>query len=122
MNLTPLRRDITDPETVRRVYSAGTGFNKSDYYSVFKGASTWNLFAEQDEEVHGRQRRAVARVYSIAYLKELESYVNTVIEDISNSFQKLGPTGLDFSPWAGFFAYGSLLASRASSYKIADTY
>ncbi|OJD29667.1 cytochrome p450 family protein [Diplodia corticola] len=96
VRLKPNKLSISSPEAFRIIYGAGNGFPKSDFYSVFAGTRPFDLFAQQDERIHGQQRRLVATAYTLETMKSLEPYVNTTIHVLLDKLRELGAKGEPF--------------------------
>jgi hypothetical protein len=88
---------------------AGTKFRKSDWYSVWQGHRTFDLFAERNEKIHGSQRRLVSNIYSMSSLKELETSVDKALKTLLAQLAKMRGEPVDMGLWAQLFAFGTFL-------------
>ena len=74
----PNHVSFADTELIPTVYSIGSKFQKSDFYSLFdikapdSGGQVPTIFSVRDEERHKAIKRPVANAYSLSSLKELE--------------------------------------------------
>lgn len=72
----PNHVSFADTELIPIVYSIGSRFYKSDFYSIFDikapGGQVPTIFSVRDEERHKAIKRPVANAYSLSSLKELE--------------------------------------------------
>jgi cytochrome P450 len=98
---------ISDPTSLKYIYGAGTKFRKSDWYSVWQGHRKFDLFGGRDEALHGKQRRLVSNIYSMADLKKLEPAVDTAIGLVVKRLGEVGGRGkhVDVGKWAQLFAF-----------------
>ena len=65
----PNEVSVSDLNSIKTIYGAGTKFRKSEWYSVWQGHRKFDLFAEKDEKIHGKQRSMISAAYSMASLK-----------------------------------------------------
>jgi hypothetical protein len=86
---------------------AGTGFSKSDWYSVWQGTRKWDLFGERNTEIHRNQRRLVANIYSLSNMKKLEPYVDSAIGVFITKMAEMSGQQVDISYWTHLFGFGS---------------
>lgn len=101
---------VSDPAAIKTIYGAGSKFRKSDWYSVWQGHRTFDLFGERDEKIHGKQRRLVSSIYSLDSLKKMESYVDSTLSLFLDRLGKVGSKGaVDMGKWAQMFAFGKIL-------------
>ncbi|KAF2123910.1 cytochrome P450 [Dothidotthia symphoricarpi CBS 119687] len=103
----PNEVSISDPAALKTIYGAGTKFWKSDWYSVWQGHRTFDLFGERNEKVHGRQRRLVSNIYSLDQLRKLEPYVDSTLDLFLERVREVGQggKGVDMGKWAQMFAF-----------------
>lgn len=76
---------------------------------VWQGRRKFDLFAERDEGVHGRQRKLVSSIYAMSSLKELEKWVDDAIEVFMRRMEDQGSRTVDLGKWLQIFAFGMLL-------------
>ncbi|KAH7042229.1 cytochrome P450 [Macrophomina phaseolina] len=107
VRLKPNRLSIASPEAFKTIYGAGNNFPKSDFYSPFAGKRPFDLLAQQDERIHGQQRRLVAGAYTLETMKSLEPYVNTTIQILLDKLQEVGANGhpIDLAYLIQLFAF-----------------
>jgi cytochrome P450 len=119
----PNEVSVADPAAFKRIYGscpsrrprqhlltspgAGSKFRKSGWYGAIQGHRKFDLFAEQDESIHGAQRRLVSRVYSLDNLKSLEPYVNETISHFVGKMHDLQGSRVDMGKWMQLFAFGT---------------
>lgn len=104
----PNEVSISDPAAIKTIYGAGSKFRKSDWYSVWQGHRTFDLFGERDEKIHGKQRRLVSNIYSLDQLKKMEPYVDSTLTLFLNRLEEVGRQGaIDMGKWAQMFAFGT---------------
>jgi len=103
----PNEVSVADPNTIKQIYGAGTKFEKSDWYSVWQGHRTFDLFAERSERIHGQQRKLVSRPYAMESLKDLEPYVDETTQLFLRKMdERLGQV-VDMGNWFQLFAFGT---------------
>ncbi|GAB7361737.1 hypothetical protein MBLNU230_g1784t1 [Neophaeotheca triangularis] len=101
----PNEVSVADLSAIKHIYGAGTKFRKSDWYSVWQGRRVFDLFAERNESVHGRQRRLVSRIYSMESLKDLEPYVEDAIKVFRQRMDEQKSRIVDLGNWVQIFAF-----------------
>ncbi|KAK5047475.1 hypothetical protein LTR84_006571 [Exophiala bonariae] len=84
------------PDAIKKIYGAGSLFNKSDFYAPLKGTRTWDLFAEGDSIVHRNNRRSVNHVYATSSLIDLEPYVDSAIQHFVSILRTKEGKSFDF--------------------------
>ncbi|KAI9667995.1 MAG: hypothetical protein M1821_000815 [Bathelium mastoideum] len=102
---------VSDPDTVKVIYGAGSKFRKSDWYSVWQGRRRFDLFAERDEKIHRAHRRLVNNIYSIDGLKDSETYVDESVKVFLARLLKLQHRPINMGYWAQLFAFGKYHSS-----------
>lgn len=103
----PNEVSISDPAAIKSIYGAGSRFRKSDWYSVWQGHRTFDLFGERDEKVHGKQRRLVSNIYSLDQLKKMEPYVDSTLTLFLSRLDEVRAQGaIDMGKWTQMFAFG----------------
>ncbi|KAL2220480.1 cytochrome P450 [Thermoascus aurantiacus ATCC 26904] len=101
----PNEVSVSDLAAIKTIYGAGTKFRKSDWYSVWQGRRKFDLFAERDEAVHGRQRKLVSNIYAMSSLKELEKWVDDAVEVFMRRMEDQGSRTVDLGKWLQLFAF-----------------
>lgn len=106
----PNEVSVSDLSAIKSIYGAGTKFRKSDWYSVWQGRRKFDLFAERDEGVHGRQRRLVSRAYAMESLRDLERFVDESVRVFLGKMDEKARSGkvVDLGNWVQLFAFGQL--------------
>lgn len=102
----PNEVSVAEPSAIKKIYGPGTKFRKSDWYSVFQGRRTFDLFPERDEKIHGAQRRLVSRPYSMESLQDLEPYVDAAVDQFIKCMDKIRDQSIDLGKWIQLFAFG----------------
>jgi cytochrome P450 len=102
-----LAKQIVHRTIANLTQGAGSKFRKSSWYGVVQGHRKFDLFAEQNESVHGAQRRLVSRIYSLDNLKSLEPYVNETISHFVGKMHDLQGSRVDMGKWMQLFAFGT---------------
>ena len=105
----PNQVSVSTPQAVRQVYPVSTtAWLKSDWYRVWRGPRKLDLFAGQDQKMHGQQRKWVARAYSTESLRDLEPYVDLCLKMLMEQFDKRIGQRVDMAKWVHLFAFGEL--------------
>jgi hypothetical protein len=103
----PKEVSISDTAALKTIYGAGSKFRKSDWYSVWQGHRTFDLFGERDEKIHGKQRRLISNIYSLDQLKKMEPYVDSTLTLFLERLGEVSKKGaVDMGKWAQMFAFG----------------
>ncbi|RYO45162.1 hypothetical protein AA0116_g13383, partial [Alternaria tenuissima] len=75
---------IADPEAIRTIYGAQSGFAKTDFYLPFRAA--WgrylDAFINLDERRHAKRRRIVSSLYSMSNIVKLESKIDRCVQTL----------------------------------------
>ncbi|THX16603.1 cytochrome P450 [Aureobasidium pullulans] len=101
----PNEVSIADLSAIKTIYGAGTKFRKSDWYSVWQGHRKFDLFAEKDEKLHGKQRSLISSAYSMTSLKDLEPYVDDSVKRFLDAMSERQNQVVDMGKWAQLFAF-----------------
>jgi cytochrome P450 len=102
----PNEVSIADLSAIKTIYGAGTKFRKSDWYSVWQGHRKFDLFAERDEKLHGKQRSLISSAYAMTSLKDLEPYVDDTVNRFLDAMSERQNQVVDMGKWAQLFAFG----------------
>lgn len=102
----PNEVSIADLSAIKMIYGAGTKFRKSDWYSVWQGHRKFDLFAERDEKLHGKQRSSISSAYAMTSLKDLEPYVDNTVNRFMDAMSERQNEVVDMGKWAQLFAFG----------------
>ncbi|KAI4756590.1 cytochrome P450 [Aureobasidium sp. EXF-3400] len=109
----PNEVSIADLSAIKTIYGAGTKFRKSDWYSVWQGHRTFDLFAERDEKLHGKQRSSISSAYAMTSLKDLEPYVDDTVNRFMDAMSERQNQVVDMGKWAQLFAFGEITFSKS---------
>ncbi|GAB7350709.1 hypothetical protein MBLNU459_g1265t2 [Dothideomycetes sp. NU459] len=101
----PNEVSVADLASIKTIYGAGTTFHKSDWYSVWQGHRQFDLFAERNERVHGKQRSLISQAYSMTSLKDLEPYVDGSVKTFLDNMKQRQDQIVDMGKWAQLFAF-----------------
>lgn len=103
----PNEVSVADLNSIKTIYGAGTKFRKSDWYSVWQGHRKFDLFAERDENIHGKQRSLISQAYSMSSLKDLEPYVDDCVRQFLDAMEGMQNQVVDMGKWVQLFAFGT---------------
>ncbi|KAK5121408.1 hypothetical protein LTR85_005240 [Meristemomyces frigidus] len=101
----PNEVSVSDLTAIKTIYGAGTGFRKSDWYSVWQGHRKFDLFAERDERIHGQQRRLISRTYAMDSLRDLEPFVDDAVKVFLDNMAERQGRVIDMGNWVQLFAF-----------------
>ncbi|KAK8036374.1 hypothetical protein PG991_001511 [Apiospora marii] len=97
----PNNLDLDLPGLVRTVYSSDGRWSKTDFYTpasnLMDGCIVYNLFSLRDPAEHARQKRPVAKHYSLAGVLMLEPRVDETIRLLCRRLEERCMT----SAWSG---------------------
>ena len=102
----PNEVSVSDLNSIKTIYGAGTKFRKSEWYSVWQGHRKFDLFAEKDEKIHGKQRSYISSAYSMTSLKDLEPYVDNCVSKFLEKMGTMQNQAVDMGKWVQLFAFG----------------
>ncbi|KAI6365766.1 hypothetical protein MCOR25_005255 [Pyricularia grisea] len=111
----PNNLDLDLPALVKTVYSADGRFRKTEFYppasTVVNGRVAYNLFSLRDPIEHARQKRPVAKHYSLAGTLSLQPHVDDTIRLLCRSLEEryVGADefgeGFDLGEWVKMYAW-----------------
>ncbi|KAI6265620.1 hypothetical protein MCOR27_011337 [Pyricularia oryzae] len=103
---------LDSEEGFRQVYSAGSGFEKSDFYlstALQKPKVDWrlqphfpdtlDLLSERDMRRYRLQRRLIGQVYQPANLRKFEPVIDDVLDQVVAQIRTLGDAEVDLKEW-----------------------
>ncbi|EXJ92679.1 cytochrome P450 oxidoreductase [Capronia epimyces CBS 606.96] len=100
---------IDSPEIVKKVYSVGSKFPKSDWYDAWKhpDPSRWSLFPERDMKRHAETRKRFQAMYSMSSLVNYEGYVDECAEIFCKRLAGFAAHGdtIDMAHWLQCYAF-----------------
>ena len=100
---------IDSPEIVKKVYSIGSRFPKSDWYDAWRhpDPNRWTLFPDRDMKRHAETRKRFQAMYSMSSLVSYEGYVNectAIFRERLSEFAESGET-IDMAHWLQCYAF-----------------
>ncbi|KAF2120620.1 cytochrome P450 [Lophiotrema nucula] len=108
VRVAPNEVSVADLAAFRNIYSVSSKFRKSDWYSVWQGHRKFDIFAGRDIKVHAQQRRLTARAFSLESLKELEPYIDNMIETFCRKMKGMAGEKVDMAYWLQLFAFDTI--------------
>jgi hypothetical protein len=75
VRIAPNELSFSSPYAAREVLAAGSGFHKTDFYSVFPPADNPDIFTETNEHTHGVKKRYASHAYSMTSMQGLSDYI-----------------------------------------------
>ncbi|KAL1599628.1 hypothetical protein SLS60_007431 [Paraconiothyrium brasiliense] len=106
IRIAPNEISVSTPKAVRQIYPvSASAFPKSDWYSVFRGTRKVDLFAGQDQRVHGQHRKMVARAYAMDTLRDLEPYVDYCLGLLVEQLDRRVGDRVDMGKWVHLFSF-----------------
>jgi cytochrome P450 len=100
---------IDSPEVVKKVYSIGSKFPKSDWYDAWRhpDVNRLHLFPDRDMKRHAETRRRFQAMYSMSSLVSYEGYVDecaAIFRQRLTEFAHSGET-IDMAHWLQCYAF-----------------
>ncbi|KAF1349044.1 cytochrome P450 family protein [Delphinella strobiligena] len=95
----PNEVSVSDLNSIKTIYGAGTKFRKSDWYSL-----------------HGKQRSLISSAYSMTSLKDLEPHVDECVHKFLDIMDGMQGQVIDMGKWVQLFAFdiiGEISFSRS---------
>ncbi|EUC31177.1 hypothetical protein COCCADRAFT_101960 [Bipolaris zeicola 26-R-13] len=109
VRIAPNEVAIADPEAIRTIYSAQSGFTKTDFYLPFRAdwARYPDAFTNLDERQHSERRRIVNSVYSMSNIIQLEEDIDRCVQLLIAKFTDRAMKGsiIDMSEWVQWYAF-----------------
>jgi cytochrome P450 len=109
VRIAPNRYSLQDSDAVRTIYSAGSDFEKSDYYLPFGPSAVHakDIFSEMSKSEHARKRKACSQMYAMSTLISYEPFVNkvnaTFAAKLADFAKRKEP--FDLFTWMQFYAF-----------------
>lgn len=113
VRLGPNSVSVGDPQAIQAIYSPGSKFSKSDFYTVqqtvARGQPLFTLFTSTDDKFHAKLRRGVSSAYSMTTLVQFEPFVDSTtaefLKQLDTRFARASDTVCDFSKWLQYYAF-----------------
>ncbi|KAH6995544.1 cytochrome P450 [Ilyonectria sp. MPI-CAGE-AT-0026] len=115
VRLGPRAVSVADPEAIKIIYSAGSGFLKTSFYPVqqalAKGRRLETMFNTANEKYHARLRRSVSNAYAMSTLVNFEPFVDSTTTEFLKQLKlrfanQPGNEGVcDFGAWLQYYAF-----------------
>lgn len=121
----PDKLSTTCESAVTLIYQkGGRHMPKTEFYDAY-GAAHPNVFGMRDEGLHSLRRRHMSHSFSIAYVKEMERYLDVNIAILKQKLARFASTGEVFDLKRAFHFYvidtlGELAFSRSFGIQVAD--
>ncbi|CEN61002.1 hypothetical protein ASPCAL07672 [Aspergillus calidoustus] len=82
IRIAPNEVAISDPASIKEIYSINSGFTKTDFYTPWRAsfARFPDHFTSTDEELHGQRRKIVNNIYSMSSIVKSEPLIDTCTE------------------------------------------
>ncbi|KAI6349330.1 hypothetical protein MCOR25_010676 [Pyricularia grisea] len=116
VRIAPDEVSLASPEAARLLLSAGKGFTKTDFYSVFPPPENPDVFTEVREDVHARLKKVANVPYSMAAMQQLSPFIDDSIQALAHKLDSIAdaPTDdrdgprMDLGMWLHWFAFDVL--------------
>lgn len=126
VRIAPNEVSVLDANEIHRIYGHGTAFTKSQTWYAAWSANTGqesvspcavrkvsqlsrsrNHFSDRDPATHALRRRAVAHIYSVNSLLQLEPFVDTCTDTLIKQLAISADAGttVDLAKWLHFYAF-----------------
>ncbi|KAL2868893.1 cytochrome P450 [Aspergillus lucknowensis] len=78
IRIAPNEVGISDPASIKEIYSINSGFTKTDFYAPWRAsfARFPDHFTSTDEKTHGQRRKIVNNIYSMSNIVKSEPLIN----------------------------------------------
>jgi cytochrome P450 len=100
---------IDSPEVVKKVYSIGSNFPKSDWYDAWRhpDVNRLHLFPDRDMKRHADTRRRFQAMYSMSSLVSYEGYVDECAAIFRQRLTEFAQSGeaIDMAHWLQCYAF-----------------
>lgn len=100
---------IDSPEMIKKVYSIGSKFAKSDWYDAWRhpDPNRWTLFPDRDMKRHAETRKRFQAMYSMSSLVNYEGYVDDCAEIFGKRLSEFAARGetIDMAHWLQCYAF-----------------
>ncbi|KAF9887541.1 hypothetical protein FE257_010119 [Aspergillus nanangensis] len=103
--------DLDFPELVKTIYNSKGDYKKTGFYKASSakanGKIIYNLFSECNPEEHARQKRPIAKHYSMAGVLRLEPHIDEMIACLCQRLEEKFFDGLtcDLDQWIRFYTW-----------------
>lgn len=109
VRIAPNRYSLSDPDSVRTIYSAGSDFAKSDFYLPFGPPMMHakDIFSETSKAQHASKRKACSQMYAMSTLISYEPFVNKVNGEFVARLRDFAKNkkSFDLFTWMQFYAF-----------------
>ncbi|KAF2267043.1 cytochrome P450 [Lojkania enalia] len=119
VRIAPDEVSVVDLDGFRTIYGSASKFRKSDWYSVWQGHRVFDVFGERDVKKHAQQRKLVTRAFAMETLKELEGYVDNMVEVFVTKMGEQIGKKVDMAYWIQLFTFdviGEITWSKSFGY------
>jgi hypothetical protein len=108
VRIAPNQISFASPVAAKEILTAGKGYQKTKFYSVFPPAENPDIFTEIKEDKHARMKRVAVTPYSLASMQNLgdriEETEQELLEKISGFAVNPGSV-CDLGDWLHYFAF-----------------
>ncbi|KAF3031966.1 hypothetical protein E8E11_001884 [Didymella keratinophila] len=100
---------IADPEAIRTIYAAHSGFTKTDFYLPFR--ATWgrypDAFTNLNERQHAERRKIISSSYSMTSIEKLEDKIDRCTQVLVKKFGECAENdaSVDLSEWVQWYTF-----------------
>ncbi|KAI5456875.1 putative P450 monooxygenase [Mariannaea sp. PMI_226] len=105
---------ISDPSAIGPIYSIGSKFFKSAFYSVFdaiyRDSPMPSMFSVRDPTQHQALRRPVAQKFSMSSIKAMEPFADDCSDIFISSMKELSGQAVDLGEWLQWYAFDVISA------------
>ncbi|KAJ4252350.1 hypothetical protein NW762_010948 [Fusarium torreyae] len=103
----PNRYSISDLDAVKVIYSLGTSFPKSSWYTTWASPGQTNLFSERSVAKHAHDRKQYQATYSMSSLIHYEAFVDNCADLFKTRLSELCSSNraVDMRHWFQCYAF-----------------
>ncbi|KAL2783796.1 cytochrome P450 [Aspergillus keveii] len=109
IRIAPNEVAISDPASIKEIYSINSGFTKTDFYTPWRAsfARFPDHFTSTDEKLHGQRRKIVNNIYSMSNIVKSEPLINTCTELFMTRMGEFAERRqlVDLATWVQWYAF-----------------
>ncbi|KAL3455993.1 cytochrome P450 [Aspergillus heterothallicus] len=109
IRIAPNEVAISDPASIKEIYSINSGFTKTDFYAPWRAsfARFPDHFTSTDEKLHGQRRKIVNNIYSMSNIVKSEPLIDTCTELFMTRMGEFAERSqlVDLATWVQWYAF-----------------
>ncbi|OQE14117.1 hypothetical protein PENSTE_c038G09347 [Penicillium steckii] len=109
IRIAPNEVSISDPASIKEIYSVTSGFTKTDFYIPWRPTFSRfpDHFSSMDEKLHSQRRKIVNGLYSMSSIVKSEPVIDTCTELFMTRMGEYAEQGqiVDLATWVQWYAF-----------------